>query len=38
MAGPLLGFLAGAGVASVLAVVQMFRTAHRADWAVYSAM
>jgi hypothetical protein len=38
MAGPVVGFLAGAAVSAALALVLMLRTARRADWAVYSAM
>ncbi len=38
LAGPLVGFCAGALTAAVLSLVLTVRTARRADWAVYSAM
>ncbi len=38
LAGPLLGFCAGAAVAAAVSLVLTVRTARRADWALYSAM
>ena len=38
LAGPLIGFSAGAAVAASVSLALTVRTARRADWAVYSAM